>query len=136
MVENRKLLNMAKEAAGKAYAPYSGFKVGAALLADSGLVYTAGNMENSSYSLSLCAERAALAKAVSDGEREFLKIAIYSEKQYPVVPCGACLQSLAEFDPELEIITESADGAVSVKKLTKYLPQVFKLTGKKCEDRR
>lgn len=130
MIENRKLLYLAKEAADKAYAPYSRFKVGAALLADSGLVYAAGNMENSSYSLSLCAERAALAKAVSEGEREFLKIAIYSEKQHPVVPCGACLQSLAEFDPELEIITEGADGGISVKKLTKYLPYAFNLKRK------
>lgn len=131
MIENRKLLNLAKEAAEKAYVPYSGFKVGAALLADNGLVYTASNMENASYSLSLCAERAALAKAVSDGEREFLKIAVYSEQQHPVVPCGACLQSLAEFDAELEIISEDADGGVSVKKLTKYLPLVFKLKARK-----
>jgi homotetrameric cytidine deaminase len=127
MIENRKLLNLAKEAAAKAYAPYSKFKVGAALLADSGQVYTAGNMENASYSLSLCAERAALAKAVAEGEREFLKIAVYSDKQHPVVPCGACLQSLAEFDTELEIISEGAEGDILVKKLTKYLPQAFRL---------
>jgi cytidine deaminase len=127
MIENRKLLNLAKEAAAKAYAPYSSFKVGAALLADSGQVYTASNMENASYSLSLCAERAALAKAVSEGERDFLKIAVYSEQQHPIVPCGACLQSLAEFDAELEIVSEDAGGDVSVKKLTKYLPQAFRL---------
>jgi cytidine deaminase len=130
MIENRKLLNLAKEAAEKAYAPYSGFKVGAALLADSGLVYTAGNMENASYSLSLCAERVALAKAVSEGERDFLKVAVYSRDQYPVVPCGACLQSLAEFDAELEIITEEVGGDIVVKKLTKYLPRAFKLDRK------
>ena len=127
MIENKKLLEAARQAAEQAYAPYSNFKVGAALLADSGIVYTASNMENASYSLSLCAERAALAKAVSDGERDFLKIAVYSDKQHPVVPCGACLQSLAEFDAELDIISEDADGSITVKKLNKYLPQAFKI---------
>jgi cytidine deaminase len=127
MTENQKLLNVAKEAAGKAYAPYSGFKVGAALLADSGVVYSGSNMENASFSLTVCAERAALVKAVGEGEREFLKLAVHSDEQHPVIPCGACLQSLAEFDPELEIITEGGDGKLIVKKLTKYLPEAFKL---------
>lgn len=127
MTENKRLLDLAKDAAKTAYAPYSGFKVGAALLADSGKVYPGSNMENASYSLSLCAERTALAKAVGEGERAFLKLAIYAAEQHPVIPCGACLQSLAEFDPELEIITEDAKGKIFVKKLTKYLPQAFKL---------
>lgn len=127
MTENKRLLDLAKDAVKNAYTPYSGFKVGAALLADSGKVYSGSNMENASYSLSLCAERAALAKAVGEGERAFLKLAIYAAKQHPVVPCGACLQSLAEFDPELEIITEDAEGKIYVKKLTKYLPQAFKI---------
>ncbi len=91
------LMELAKKARENAYIPYSKFAVGAALLASSGKVYTGANIENASYGLTLCAERTAIVKAVSEGEREFTCIAIVADTPEPVLPCGACLQVMAEF---------------------------------------
>jgi len=89
------LVGKALEAREKAHAPYSKYKVGAALLAKSGAIYTGCNVENASYGLTVCAERVAICKAVSEGEKDFLAIAVVTSNGAP--PCGACLQVMAEF---------------------------------------
>ena len=104
----------------RAYAPYSGFRVGAALLGRSGVVYTGCNIENASYSVTNCAERTALFKAVSEGEREFDAIAIVSCSGKPTPPCGVCRQALAEFAPQLSVLLVF-DGGV----LETSLPEIF-----------
>lgn len=91
------LIDLARKARNNAYIPYSKFAVGAALLAKSGCIYTGANIENASYGLTICAERTAIVKAVSEGEREFEAIAIAADTEKPVLPCGACLQVMAEF---------------------------------------
>jgi len=102
------LIAKAMEAREKAHAPYSNFAVGAALLAKSGRVYTGCNVENASYGLSICAERAAVFKAVSEGEREFEAIAVVTEKG--VTPCGACRQVLIEFGEDIQVIVANGAG--------------------------
>ncbi|MDO9067065.1 MAG: cytidine deaminase [Deltaproteobacteria bacterium] len=118
------LIKLARGARSKAYAPYSKFKVGAALLAKSGKVYTGCNVENASYGLTCCAERNAVFEAVGRGERDFIAIAIVSDSPEPTAPCGACRQVLNEFAPELEVIM--AGKKVSMKtSLKKLLPLAF-----------
>lgn len=108
-MNNKELVKAAFDAMGKAYAPYSGYTVGAALLSKSGTLYTGCNVESASYSPTNCAERTAFFKAISEGEREFSKIAIVGGKQGNVtdmfMPCGVCRQVMAEFcDDDFEII--------------------------------
>ena len=91
------LLSAAERAAGSAYAPYSRYRVGAALLTASGKVVTGCNVENASYGLTICAERAAVARAVSDGDRDIRALAVVACGTAPPYPCGACRQVLAEF---------------------------------------
>ncbi|HOD17151.1 MAG TPA: cytidine deaminase [Candidatus Cloacimonadota bacterium] len=100
----QELLEKAKATSKQAYAPYSGYKVGAAILSSSGKIYCGCNVENASFSLTICAERNALFQAISEGERSFNALAIYvdSDKSFP--PCGACRQVLAEFAPKLPIL--------------------------------
>lgn len=101
MISDRELLKEAVEARKKAYAPYSHFQVGAALLSEDGKVWQGCNVENGSYPAGNCAERTAVFKAVSEGERSFLKIAIVGSGEDFCLPCGICLQVLSEFcDPE------------------------------------
>ena len=99
----RRLWLMAKAAAANAYAPYSGLRVGAALQSVSGHTFTGVNVESASYPVGLCAERAALAAAVAAGERRFSALALATDSGEPLLPCGACLQALAEFG-ELDVI--------------------------------
>lgn len=91
------LIKEAKRARERAYAPYSSFKVGAALLASSGRIYTGCNIENASYGLSNCAERTAIFKAVSEGETAFAAMAVIADTKRPTAPCGACRQVIEEF---------------------------------------
>jgi cytidine deaminase len=119
------LILAAREAKQKAYAPYSKFKVGAALLANSGRVYTGCNVENASYGLTCCAERNAVFEAVGRGERHFNAIAIVSDSPEPTAPCGACRQVLNEFAPEMEVIMAGAMGQVKKQKLKELLPNSF-----------
>ena len=117
------LLAQAREAAGKAYAPYSGFKVGAALLTADGKIITGANIENVSYGLSICAERVAFFTAVAGGERKFEAIAIAADAR--ATPCGACRQVMAEFAPGADVVTEGEDGVMEVKKVANLLPDAF-----------
>lgn len=122
--ESRALLEIAKAVRSKAYAKYSGFHVGAALVAASGQVYPGVNIENASYPAGLCAERAAFAAAITAGETEFSAIAIVGgEEDEPCFPCGICRQVMAEFcPPEFPVIL--ADGVYSLGSL---LPHSFRL---------
>lgn len=126
-MDNAQLIKLAQEAAKKAYAPYSDFKVGAALLCKSGNVYTGCNVENSSYGASNCAERTAVFKAVSEGERDFVKIAIVSEKGGLTFPCGICRQVLSEFMTNGTIVLYSDEQGIKEFALNELLPYAFKL---------
>ena len=125
----QKLIDAATAARQHAYAPYSGFAVGAALLGRDGIIYTGCNVENASYGLTCCAERTALFKAVSCGTRRFTALAVVGgimgdEAATPCVPCGICRQALAEFcDDELVIVFANGDTAT----LGALLPQAFRL---------
>ncbi len=122
----QKLRDMAVEAASRAYAPASGFAVGAALLASDGRVFTGCNVENSSYGLSMCAERNALFHAVAEGARTFDAIAVSTPLDRPGTPCGACRQVLAEFAPELTVLLVGRGDAIVEKTLDALLPDAFR----------
>jgi homotetrameric cytidine deaminase len=120
-----KLVSLAQSARQNSYSPYSGFAVGAAVLADSGKIYTGTNCESASYGASICAERAALTSAVSAGERRFTAVAVAAGDK-PVTPCGICRQLLAEFGDML-VICAAAEGSEYKKiSLSELLPDAFK----------
>ena len=121
-----KLYEMAKEATKNSFAPFSQFHVGAALLADDGRIFTGCNVENSSYGVTICAERTALVKAVSEGARNFTAIAIASQKG-EAWPCGVCRQMLYEFSPEMSVITGADEDHLEVVSLSELLPHGFRL---------
>ena len=122
-MNDQELINYASIARENAYAPYSNYKVGAALVTTDGTIFTGCNIENSAYPNSYCAERTALVKAVSEGYKQFSKIAIVSSGSAPL-PCGACRQSLYEFAPELDIII-AWDGNIIKTTLAELLPNGF-----------
>ena len=120
------LINAAAEAKERAYAPSSGFHVGAALLCKNGRVYTGCNIENAAFSPTNCAERTAVFKAVSEGEREFTAMAVISDSADYVTPCGVCRQVLAEFCPEdFKILSCRANGTYKIYTLAEILPDSF-----------
>jgi homotetrameric cytidine deaminase len=104
------LIQAACEAREASYAPYSGFRVGAALLCADGRVVTGGNVENASLGLSICAERSAVVRAVAEGRRSFKAIAVCADGEHPTPPCGACRQVLLEFAPDCDVIIAGEDG--------------------------
>ena len=119
------LVEAARRAQEHAYAPYSGCAVGAALEAANGQVFTGANVENAAYGTSICAERAALFAAVSQGERSFRRILVLSESFVPF-PCGACRQALAEFSPGMEVLVFGPGGLVR-RRLPDLLPDAFRI---------
>ncbi|AZR73149.1 cytidine deaminase [Anoxybacter fermentans] len=119
------LLERAKSARKKAYTPYSNFQVGAALLTKNGKIYEGCNIENASYGLSNCAERTAIFKAVSEGEKEFEAIAVVADTLKPVPPCGACRQVISEFNPKMKVILGNLKGDVSEYTIDQLLPGAF-----------
>lgn len=122
------MIELAKEASNKAYAPYSKFSVGACILTENDKIYTGCNFENSSYGLAICAERNAVGSAILDGERKIKAVAIYSPNMDNCTPCGACRQVLSEFKCEngLDVIVKIGDG-IKVYSLDELLPETFKL---------
>ena len=120
------LIKIAKDARERAYAPYSKFKVGAVIVTKEGNIYKGANIENCSSGLTVCAERVALFKAVSEGESEFSLLVIYTDTDEPTYPCGACLQALSEFvEKDMEIIIAHREGHISYR-LSQILPKRFK----------
>ncbi len=128
------LLLLAKEASKSSYSPYSNFPVGAAVLYESGKIYSGCNVENASYGLSLCAERNAMSNAIANNEGSKIQaIAIYSPCQTLCMPCGACRQWISEFcisEKETKIILEDKDNSTLVLSLEDIFPYSFKLDNK------
>lgn len=127
----KELLKKADEAKKSAYAPYSNFRVGAALLSKSGKVYVGANIENASYSVTCCAERVALFSAVMSGEKDFEAIAVTSDSDMITTPCGVCRQALFEFSPKMDIISSNNALEYEIKKLNAMLLGGF--SGKEME---
>ena len=127
-MDTRELLNKAKETMNNAYAPYSHFKVGAAILTEEGLVYTGCNVENASYGATICAERTAAVKAVSEGYIKFSKVAIVSSEGTYTYPCGLCRQFLSEFmtKDSLIIVEDEKEGIKEIP-FKELLPLSFSL---------
>ena len=124
-MQAEQLCQMALAMRQQAYCPYSHFAVGAALQGADGMVYTGCNIENAAYSATLCAERVALAKAVSEGKRDFVRLAIAASGEDYCVPCGVCRQMLWEFAPDLEIICLNGQGQARIFSLRELLPNAF-----------
>jgi cytidine deaminase len=116
------MLAAARLARENAYAPYSRFRVGAAVATVSGEIFGGCNIENLSFGLTMCAERAAVAATVANGHKDLGAIAIVADSRQPPVPCGACRQVLAEFNPNLPIIAATTEGLVQKFELSKLLP--------------
>lgn len=124
-MEDKELIAMAAQARKAAYAPYSHYLVGAALLTASGKVFGGCNVENAAYGMAICAERTAAVKAVSEGEREFVAIAVVTVDGG--TPCGACRQVLAEFGPRMKVLVADADGHYKTYHLNELLLDAFVL---------
>ena len=122
---DRDLLSMAKQASLNAYVPYSRFSVGAALECADGSVFTGCNVENAAYGSTICAERTAIVKAVSEGHRDFVRIAIAGKSKDFCVPCGSCRQVMMEFSPEMEVICLNGAGESKTFALRELLPYGF-----------
>lgn len=129
-MDNKELCSIAIEAMKKSYSPYSGYKVGAALLCENGKVFTGCNIENAAYSPTVCAERTAIFKAVSEGEREFEMIAVAGGKDgiisgsFP--PCGVCRQVMAEFcKADFKILVVTGENSYKEYSLKELLPEAF-----------
>ena len=136
-MDNRALISEAVIAAKKAYAPYSVFSVGAALLCSDGTIFTGCNIENASYSVTMCAERVALFSAVAAGYRDFDAIAIVGGRngdfEFPCPPCGVCRQALAEFcSADMRVILSDGNGGIAEYTLGQLLPESFSLSDKEA----
>jgi cytidine deaminase len=119
------LLDAAREVRERAYAPYSGFRVGAAVLSDDGRTFPGVNVEIASYPVGGCAEEAAIQRAVTDGARRIVAAAVASSGAAPTWPCGACRQRLHEFGPGMLVVSEGRGGEPIARPLTELLPDAF-----------
>jgi cytidine deaminase len=122
---DRELVERAMAMLERSYCPYSHFPVGAALLCDDGSVFTGCNVENAAYGAGICAERTAVVKAVSEGHRSFVKLAVAGRSREYCVPCGECRQVLREFAPELEVLCANGAGEWASLTLPELLPHSF-----------
>jgi cytidine deaminase len=125
MADFLRLVESARQVRLHAHAPYSGFQVGAALETPGGAIFTGCNVENATYGLTICAERVALVKAISEGETKFTRIAIVADTENPTPPCGACRQILWEFGGDLEIVLANLKEEKGVYRLADLLPLPF-----------
>jgi len=123
MDKYRELVEAALDARRHAHVPYSNFAVGAAVLTTSGNIFKGCNVENLSLRLTLCAEEVAIGSAVVHGSKDFIAIAVVADSCDPVMPCGACRQLLAEFNPAMEIISAKLDGRTEQHSLSELLPR-------------
>ena len=123
--EHDTLIAAATRARENAYAPFSNFRVGAAVRSKSGRIYTGCNVENSTYGLTVCAERVALWKALSEGEREFTQIAVVTSSEPPASPCGACRQLLWEYCGDIKVILANLQGFRKTLNLAEIFPRPF-----------
>ena len=119
------LVEAARRASSRAYSPYSGVKIGAAVLTSKGKVYSGCNIENSSYGLSCCAERTAIFKAVSEGGGTIVSIAVFGRSDEFTRPCGACRQVMVEFNPRMKVLRRGADGFSEDTTAADLLPRPF-----------
>lgn len=128
-IDVQRLVQAAAQARAGSVSPYSKFKVGAALLAKSGAIIGGANVESASYGLTCCAERIALFKALTDGERDFIAVAVVARCEGGPMPCGACRQLLAEYAPEARVLIADTDDLTAVKRFTVrgLLPRAFRL---------
>lgn len=122
-----RLEEAARLAARRSYSPYSGFPVGAALLTATGTIIAGCNVENACYGLSLCAERSAIVRAVAEGHRYFTALVVYTPTDAPTLPCGACLQVLAEFGPDMPVYGLCDGNRCTQTTLKELLPHPFQL---------
>jgi cytidine deaminase len=120
---DQQLVTQAIVVAGRAYAPYSRFQVGAVLVGKDGRIFAGCNVENISFGLTICAERNAVFAAVAAGCREFARIVIVADTEVPASPCGACRQVLAEFNPDLEVVLANFRGLSETFRLSELLPR-------------
>jgi len=127
--EEEGLVAAARVARTHASAPYSGFQVGAALLAEDGTIYTGCNVESASYGLTVCGERTAVFKAVSEGARRFLAVAVVTGADAPTPPCGACRQVLWDQCGDVEVLMTTLSGAHEKRKLSALFPKPFEFGG-------
>jgi cytidine deaminase len=123
----QKLITAARQARDAAYAPYSNFPVGAAVLTIDGQIFTGCNIENASFGATMCAERVAIFAAVAAGRRQLRALAVIAATPQPVAPCGLCRQVLAEFSPDCQVIMANLTGDYQVLTLAELLPFAFKL---------
>lgn len=126
-MEVSNLIKLAIKAREKAYAPYSRFTVGAALLTKENQVFTGCNIENTSYGDAICAEKVAIIKAVSEGSTDFSKLAVVTDAEEPASPCGSCRQILFEFSPDLVVIMANLTGKMVEMGISELLPHAFSL---------
>lgn len=120
------LIELARQVRELAYAPYSKFKVGAVVESSDGRIFTGCNIENSSYSMTMCAERVALGKAVSEGARDFIRMAVIADAYAPVPPCGACRQVISELcGKHVEIVMVNLQGQIETHTVAELLPEAF-----------
>ena len=124
--EFRDLVEAAKRARSKAYSPYSGVTIGAAVLTSGGEIYSGCNIENASYGLSCCAERTAIFKAVSEGARRIVAMAVVGKSDEFTSPCGACRQVMVEFNPRMLVLRRGLDGFSQDTTADSLLPGAFK----------
>jgi cytidine deaminase len=124
---DRELINAAFKAMENAYAPYSGFRVGAAVECEDGIVFTGCNVENAALGDTICAERVALVKAISEGNRNVMRIAVAADSDGYCMPCGSCRQVIGEFAEDAEILSARFDGRYVSYKLSELLPHQFKM---------
>jgi cytidine deaminase len=123
----QRLLDQARRARERAYAPYSNFRVGAAVLTATGEIFSGCNLENASYGATVCAERVAIFAAVAAGCRDLTALAVIADTPEPVAPCGLCLQVLAEFNPDCPVIMATTAGVWRLTNLKELLPLSFRL---------
>lgn len=125
MDKNLELIEAAKQVREQAYTPYSNFRVGAAVRTKSGKIFTGCNIESASYGLTVCAERVAIWKAVSEGEKEFKKIAVVADTSELTPPCGACRQIIWEFCGDIPVILINLEDNVEILQMKELLPRAF-----------